>query len=126
MSEDIVQEGFMKILGSKEEFLDWHHARRYLCGCIRNAAFERLNKETRLKAIVRDFIDPAPSIAVEITINFFKLKAAISRTIIKEIYYNNRSRREIAKEYSISREAVSRYERKALKELALVVKLVDA
>lgn len=121
VAEDVVQDGFIKILGSKEVFEDWRHGRKYLCGCIRNAAFERLGKESRLKAIRRDFIEPHTTVSDQIAVNLYKLKSAISRTILDEIYFHNRTRREVSEEYKMARETVARYEEKGLKELKMLM-----
>lgn len=121
MTEDIVQDGFIKILSSSEVFTDWQHARKYLCGCIRYAAFDRLSSDKRSAAAIRDFIEPTLSPVSTIGINLYKLRSAMSRAIIKEIYYHNRTRRSIAQEYKISRTAVRNTEVKALKELKLIL-----
>jgi DNA-directed RNA polymerase specialized sigma24 family protein len=123
MSEDIVQDGFIRILTSKEEFLSWQGARQYLCACIRNAAFDRLGREKRIKAVVRDFVEPGCSPLETVTINLFKLKSAMSRVILDEIYFHGRTRREVAKEYRMSREVVRGKEVAALKELSYIIQL---
>lgn len=123
IAEDTVQDGFIKILGSKEVFEDWRHGRRYLCGCIRNAAFERLGRDKRVNAIRRDFIEPSISTTDSITINLYKLKSVMTQTILKEIYFHSRSRRQVAEQYEISREAVRVYEEKGLFELKKLITL---
>lgn len=125
MAEDVVQEGFIKILNSQEVFINWRHGRKYLTGCIKNSAFERLNKENRIKAIRKDFIHHDPqhdcmksiSIGRQLAANISKIKCAMSRTIINEIYFYNRTRTEVAELYEISRNTVRNHEKEALDTL---------
>lgn len=126
IAEDIVQEGFIKIITCKEQFLDIGHARAYLTGCVRNAAYDRLGTESRKKAFVRDFLYSDEQdvhhnpLTVKIAAAVSKIRSEIRRVIIREIYYYNKSRTDIAKEYRMGRETIYIHERKALQELALL------
>lgn len=124
MAEDIVQDGFIKILGSKEVFFDWRHGRKYLTGCIKNACFERLNKEGRIMAARKDFLlNDAPddsyraSLGSKLVAGISKIKSAMSQTVIREIYLHNRTRQEVGQLYEISRKTVGRQEQQGLYEL---------
>lgn len=121
MAEDIVQDGFIKILTCKIDFMDWHHARRYITGCIRNAAFERLGREARIRAMIIDALMNEEhihkSICVSLAASISKLKSEMSRVILKEIYWHNRTRKEVATIYQIDKKTVSKKEQDALVEL---------
>lgn len=125
VAEDVVQDGFIKIITSKELFTDWQHGRRYLTGCIKNAAFERLGKEKRIQAIRRDYVtsDTRRNIPLEIKLiaAISKIKSSMSRVVINEIYFHNKTRREICKMYHISRDSIKREEKNGLNELSKLI-----
>lgn len=129
MAEDIVQEGFIKLITSKEQFLDMGHARAYLTGCVRNAAYQRLGTESRKRAFIRDFLYSDERevhhhpLTAKMAAAVSQLRSEIRRVIIREIYYHNKSRSEIAQEYKMSRPTIGIHERKALQELAVICKI---
>lgn len=115
LAKDIVQEGFIKILGSQETFIDIPHARRYLTGCVKNAAFKVLNEENRIKAMRHDFVHTENELP-----NFYsllqKLKP-VTRIILKEIYFNSKSQHSISVQYKISPFLIRSQHRKGLLKL---------
>lgn len=124
LAKDIVQDGFIKILGSTETFMDISHARRYLTGCVKNAAFARLNKEKRIKAMRHDFIESVsvnePLIA-RMRGLVAKLNCPMIRTIIHELYFNEKSQIEVSQQYDIDRHTVATKEKKGLKQLLYII-----
>lgn len=125
LAKDIVQDGFIGILGSAEVFADTAHARRYLTGCIKNAAFARLTKERRIKAMRHDFIvsdKREETLCHKLRGLVAKLKCPTTRTIIQDLYFNGKTRTELATLYEIDRHTISAKEQKGLKQLKLILK----
>lgn len=125
MSEDLVQDGFIRALTSPAKFSSYVNARKYIYICIRHAAFERLGKEARQRAMIRDFVhsDPARriSLEVQVAINFSKIKCTMSRVILREIYFYNKTKKEIRREYSISKNVVNQLHNKGLSQLSKLI-----
>lgn len=125
MSEDLVQDGFIRALTSPAKFSSYVNARKYIYACIRNAAFERLGKEARQRAMIRDFVhsDPARriSLEVQVAINFSKIKCTMSRTILREIYFYSKTKKEVRENYHISKRTVTRLHDKGLSQLSKLV-----
>lgn len=124
MAEDLVQDGFIRILMAKADFYTWQDARRYVSICIKHAAFERLSREKRLQAIRRDFVRPDDprrmKMEVRILAAFSKMKSFANQKILKEIYFYGKTRKELAKEYEVKPATIARQEQIALGELSLL------
>lgn len=120
LARDVVQDGFMGILGSDLVFTDVSHAQRYLTGCVKNAAFMRLNYESRIRAMRHDFVhcnnDHNP-IADKIRHFVNRLKCPMVRAIIHELYFSGKTRTEVAQQYEIDRHTVAAKEKKGLEQL---------
>lgn len=124
MSEDLVQDGFIRILTAKATFMSWQDARRYTAICIKHAAFERLGRESRAQAIRRDFVrtdDPRRmKMEVRVLAAFSKMKSLANQRILKEIYFHGKTRKELARQYEVKPATITRKEKIALGELSLL------
>lgn len=118
MAKDIVQDAFISILYSKEVFANDIHAKRYLVGCVKYAAFGRLKKEKRINAMRRDFLygdKVDESRLYKIYRSVLKIKCSTIRTIIFERYFNGKSKIKVAREYGVNRRYITVREIEGLK-----------
>lgn len=126
LSEDIVQEGFICILQGDLEFENVNHGRRYLSTVVKHQAFKRLSREARIKAVRREFIHEispkyTDQVIAQLGASLAKMRSSMTRSIINEIYFHSRTRKEVAEIFEISKTAVIRQEQKGLMELAKLI-----
>lgn len=117
LAKDVLQDAFLGILNSNVNFESVPHAERYLNSCIKNAAFKRLSRERRQRAMICDFLESdRPNLNwIHRLIN--KLACCTCRTIIKERYLGGQTHREIATRHEVSHNYVINKEKEALKIL---------
>lgn len=126
LAEDTTHDGFIRLATSPTRFADWVPARAYLYNCVKYATFERLGKDRRRQAAIRDFIRNSETsvktrTGAEVLAALSKLRSLASRHILEEIYLQGKLRRHIAREKHVDKGEITRLERKALAEMKLLL-----
>jgi len=123
MAQDIIHDGFIGALRTEEVFTDSIHARKYLTGCIKNAAFKRIAKDKRIKAMRVDFLqaDRGPDLRGWLIASIQKIRHPLAKVIVRERYVNGKTQKEILSIYGISKGYAINLENKAIKQLKLIM-----